>query len=99
MITLYEFAPVWGIPNLSPARVKVETYLRMVRLPYEVRSAVPSRRNLAAMWCRRVTRTSVMSSCNLVVVHRAALSREGAAESYRRARARPQRRAWQSLAQ
>ncbi len=41
MITLYRFAPVWGIPNLSPACVKVETYLRMVNLPYEVRSAVP----------------------------------------------------------
>jgi glutathione S-transferase len=41
MITLYRFAPVWGIPNLSPACVKVETYLRMLNLPYEVRSAVP----------------------------------------------------------
>jgi glutathione S-transferase len=41
MITLYQFAPVWRIPNLSPACVKVETYLRMVNLPYEVRSAVP----------------------------------------------------------
>jgi glutathione S-transferase len=41
MITLYQFAPVWGIPNLSQACVKVETYLRMVDLPYEVRSTVP----------------------------------------------------------
>ena len=41
MITLYQFAPVWGIPNLSPTCVKVETYLPMVNLPYEVRSAVP----------------------------------------------------------
>jgi len=42
MITLYQFAPIWGIPNLSQAYVKVETYLRMVNLPYEVRSAVPA---------------------------------------------------------
>ncbi len=41
MITLYQFAPVWGIPNLSMLCVKVETYLRMVNLPYEVRSALP----------------------------------------------------------
>jgi glutathione S-transferase len=43
MLTLYQFAPVWGIPNLSPACVKVETYLRMVNLPYEVRSALPTK--------------------------------------------------------
>jgi glutathione S-transferase len=43
MITLYQFAPVWGIPNLSLACVKVETYLRMVNLPYEVRSALPTK--------------------------------------------------------
>lgn len=41
MITLYQFAPVWGIPNLSVFCVKVETYLRMVNLPYETRSALP----------------------------------------------------------
>ena len=41
MIALYQFAPVWAIPNLSPACVKVETYLRMANLPYEVRSVIP----------------------------------------------------------
>jgi glutathione S-transferase len=41
MITLYQFAPVWAIPNLSQACVKVETYLRMANLPYKVRSTIP----------------------------------------------------------
>ena len=41
MIHLYQFAPVWGIPNLSSFCVKVETYLRMTNLPYEKHSAVP----------------------------------------------------------
>jgi len=34
MITLYQFPPVWGLPNGSPFCMKVETYLRMTGLPY-----------------------------------------------------------------
>ncbi len=41
MIKLYQFVPAWGIPNLSPFCVKVETYLRMAGLPYEVVDAIP----------------------------------------------------------
>jgi len=41
VIRLYQFAPVWGIPNLSPFCVKVETYLRLAALPYEIVDAVP----------------------------------------------------------
>ena len=41
MVHLYQFAPVWGIPNLSSFCVKVETYLRMVNLPYEKHNALP----------------------------------------------------------
>lgn len=36
MIKLYQFEPVWGIPNASPFRMKIETYLRMTALPYEM---------------------------------------------------------------
>jgi glutathione S-transferase len=36
MIKLYQFHPAWGLPNPSPFCMKVETYLRMVGLPYEV---------------------------------------------------------------
>ena len=36
MIKLYQFNPAWGLPNPSPFCMKVETYLRMVGLPYEV---------------------------------------------------------------
>ncbi len=41
MITLYQFAPTWGIPNLGQFNVKVETYLRMADLPYEVIETMP----------------------------------------------------------
>lgn len=35
MIRLHQFAPVWNLPNASTFCMKVETYLRMTRLPYE----------------------------------------------------------------
>jgi glutathione S-transferase len=35
MIRLFQFAPAFGLPNLSPFCMKVETYLRMAGLPYE----------------------------------------------------------------
>lgn len=45
MITLHQFARVWDIPNLSPFCGKVETYLRMAAIPYQVADAdaVPPR--------------------------------------------------------
>jgi glutathione S-transferase len=41
MIKLYQFARTWGIPNLSQFCVKLETYLRMTRLPYQVIETLP----------------------------------------------------------
>ncbi len=35
MIKLYQFALAFGLPNMSPFCMKVETYLRMAGLPYE----------------------------------------------------------------
>lgn len=43
MIRLHQFAPAWDVPNLSPFCVKVETYLKMAGLPYEVVHALPDR--------------------------------------------------------
>lgn len=37
MITLFQFYRVWGLPNASPFCMKVETYLRMTRLPYDIK--------------------------------------------------------------
>jgi glutathione S-transferase len=34
MITLFQFAPAFGLPNASPFCMKVETWLRMAGLPY-----------------------------------------------------------------
>jgi len=36
MIKLYQFPAVWNLPNASPFCMKLETYLRMANLPYEV---------------------------------------------------------------
>lgn len=35
MLKLYQFDPVWGIPNPSPFCVRLETYLRMTEQPFE----------------------------------------------------------------
>ena len=39
MIKLYQFAPAFGLPNASPFCMKLETYLRMARLPFEIPAA------------------------------------------------------------
>jgi glutathione S-transferase len=36
MLTLYQFPRFWGIPNPSPFCLKLETYLRLAKVPYEV---------------------------------------------------------------
>lgn len=41
MIKLYQFARTWGIPNLSQFCVKLETYLRMTGLPYQIIETLP----------------------------------------------------------
>lgn len=44
MITLYQFEPCLGVRNPSPFCLKLETYLRMVNLPYEVAPNVDVRK-------------------------------------------------------
>lgn len=41
MITLYQFARTWSIPNLSHFCTKLETYLRINKLPYEIVETLP----------------------------------------------------------
>lgn len=41
VITLHHPPPAWGLPSPTPFGIKVETYLRMVGLPYRVRGADP----------------------------------------------------------
>ena len=36
MLTLYQFAPAMGLPNGSPFCMKLETYLRMAQIEYQV---------------------------------------------------------------
>ncbi len=40
MLKLYQFDPVWGIPNPSPFCMRMETYLRMTGQPFEVYTGV-----------------------------------------------------------
>ena len=35
MITLFQFNPLWGLPNASAFCFKVENYLRMIDMPYD----------------------------------------------------------------
>lgn len=40
MVELYLLAPLlWGLPNISPATMKLETWLRIAEIPYEARPA------------------------------------------------------------
>jgi glutathione S-transferase len=41
MLTVYKFAPAWGLPDLSPFVVKLETYLRLAGIPYETKQGDP----------------------------------------------------------
>jgi glutathione S-transferase len=41
MLTVYKFGPAWGMPDLSPFVVKLETYLRLAGIPYETKIADP----------------------------------------------------------
>ena len=36
MIKVHQFAPAFGLPNASPFCMKLETYLRMAGLPFEL---------------------------------------------------------------
>jgi glutathione S-transferase len=43
MITLYQFPGVWGLTNASPFCLKVETYLRLAEIPYEIKAIMDPR--------------------------------------------------------
>ncbi len=43
MIKLHQFAPTWGIPNLSHFCCKLETYLRMAEIPYQTVDSLPGK--------------------------------------------------------
>lgn len=41
MIKLHQFARTWGIPNLSHFCCKLETYLRLTGIPYQIVESMP----------------------------------------------------------
>ena len=44
MLTLYQFEPALGLPNTSPFCMKLETYLRMTGLDYQVDTSADVRK-------------------------------------------------------
>ena len=36
MIKMHGYIPAWGVPDVSPFVTKIDCYLRMVGLPYEL---------------------------------------------------------------
>jgi hypothetical protein len=49
MVKLYPFAPAWGLPNASGFCLKLETYLRMAGLPYEIAPGADLRKAMQRM--------------------------------------------------
>ena len=43
MIKLHQFARTWGIPNLSHFCCKLETYLRLADIPYQMVKSMPTK--------------------------------------------------------
>src|ERR1700723_1571530 len=41
MLTVHKFGPAWGLPDISPFVVKLETYLRLAGIPYGTKNADP----------------------------------------------------------
>ena len=41
MLSLHQPPPAWGLPNMSPFCVKLETYLKMAQIPYEKKPGSP----------------------------------------------------------
>lgn len=45
MLKIYQFSPLWGLPNASPFCLKLETYCRLANIPYEVVNVNDPRRS------------------------------------------------------
>ncbi|CAM2748898.1 Uncharacterised protein [Legionella steigerwaltii] len=44
MIKLYQYPSAWSLPNPSPFCMKLETYLRMAKLPFEIVTVIDPRK-------------------------------------------------------
>ncbi len=45
MIKLFQYPTDWGLPNISPFCMKMETYLRLAQIPYEIVTVVDPRKS------------------------------------------------------
>lgn len=69
MITLYQFKPMFGLPNPSPFCMKLETYLRMAGLAYEVAALKKPSRSPTGKAPFIEIDGAVMSDSGLIINH------------------------------
>ena len=68
MVKLYQPPPVWGLPNMSPFCAKLETYLRMAKIDYQVINGNPMSAPKRKIPYAEVD-GRVMGDSNLIIQH------------------------------
>lgn len=68
-ITLYQFKPMFGLPNPSPFCMKLETYLRMAGLPHTVETPKSLKRSATGKAPFIEIDGAVMSDSGLIINH------------------------------
>lgn len=69
MITLYQPPPAWGTPSVSPFCIKLETWLRMMEIPYQVKDANPQKAPKGKMPYIRDEDGALIGDSQLILQH------------------------------
>lgn len=69
MITLYQPPGAWGTPSVSPFCIKLETWLRMMEIPYQVKPANPQKSPKGKMPYIRDEDGALIGDSQLILLH------------------------------